>query len=60
VPRPEIYEKVYKSISVEAEAVLLLRLAALAKQAERPFGEYIRLALLEHADREEAKSESKG
>lgn len=56
MPKPEIYEKVYKSISVEAEAELILRLAALAQQAKLPFGEYVRQALKEHADREEAKA----
>lgn len=56
MPKPEIYEKVYKSISVEAEAELILRLAALAQRANLPFGEYVRQALKEHADREEANT----
>ncbi|MCL5958685.1 MAG: hypothetical protein M1358_05090 [Chloroflexi bacterium] len=54
--RLEIYEKVYKSLSVEAEAELILRIAALAEKAEMSFGEYIRQVLIDHADAEEAKA----
>jgi hypothetical protein len=56
VARPQIYEKIYKSLSVEAEAELILRIAVLAKKAEMPFGEYVRKVLIDHADAEEAKS----
>lgn len=55
--RPEIYDKVYKSLPVEAEAELILRIAALAQKAEMPFSEYVRQTLIHHADAEEAKAE---
>lgn len=51
----EIYEKVYKSISVEAEAELILKLAALAERDGLSFGEYLRSVLKEHVEREAAK-----
>lgn len=50
----EIYEKVYKSISVEMEAELILRLGELAKREGKAFGEYVRAVLREHVERVES------